>query len=466
MSKNDTGRKPEQKGRKGFKGKVDAPDAGRRRMIWIGAGSVATIGLAGLGWYASRESGSAPAGPAPKGAAAVGGKSLPPLLLSPDAANALRVCDEMLQHYTHDLNNPSAIIHAIRGFGKGFRLADGSLAVDHLCNRYALDREVNGRRYVFFGREAEVHENSFLKTFLEAGVPFEQPLQVGERRYTLRDVAESAQALFRCDPNNLFKYDADGYRYDSSFIPRRQAAPGQAPETRGELIHEHLPWGIIAFSLLVPATAPSTSWTNAWGEQIDWPLVVDRSLAEYEATCALGEQEIARGEAAPANFRTAIKKYSCFGLHTAYSYLVSLRQGYRVQDLPSRVSHMLDLLTYRLRSDAEAIEREYAQEAAGAAPQLVEAFSTRALVKLYGHAFEAINYARLHELVKFTPGQERRITAGEQAMYESLIRLRGMDWAMLRRSLGDKFISDIIIALGHASRALKLTTPQNPDLAV
>ncbi len=446
------------------KNKGASPDAGRRRMIWLGVGSVAAAGLAGAGWYASQETAPAGGGKAP--ATATGGKNLPPLLLTAEAANALKACDEMLRHYTHDLNNPSAIIHAVRGFGKGFQLADGSRAVDQLCARFAVDREVNGRRYVFFRRDAEVHENSFLKTFLEAGVPLEQPVLVGERRYTLRDVVDSAKALFRCDPHDLFRYDADEFRYDSSFAPRRQAAPGQVVDLRGELIHEHLPWGIIAFSLLVPsAVGAAGTWTNAWGEMIDWPVVIDRSLAQYESTCALGEQEMTRGEVAPPVFRTAIKKYSCFGLHTAYSYLVALKQGYRQNELPARVAHMLDLLTYRLRSDAEAIEREYAQEAAGAAPQLVEAFSTRALVKLYGHAFEALNYAKLHRLVTFTPGQERRIAAGEQAMYESLIRLRGMDWGMLRRSLGDKFISDIIIALGHASRALKLTTPQNPDLA-
>lgn len=39
-----------------------------------------------------------------------------------------------------------------------------------------------------------------------------------------------------------------------------------------------------------------------------------------------------------------------------------------------------------------------------------------------------------------------------------------MDWAMLRNRLGDKFISDIVIALGHAVRGMRLLTPDNPDL--
>ena len=438
-------------------------DAGRRKMIGIGIASAAAAGLGIAGWYANR--GDDTVKPAARPGARTG-SNLEPMLLAADAENAARVCDEMLRHYTLDLNNPSAIIHAVRGFGRNFKLADGTNAVDHLCTRYALDREVNGRRYVYFKREAEVHENSFLKTFLEAGVSPEQPVVVGDRRYTLRDVIDGARALFRCDPSDLFRYDADQFRYDPTFTARRQSAPGEVADSRGELIHEHLPWGLIAFSLLNPAAgAEGPTWTNAWGEPIDLPKIVDLSLAEFEGTCALGEQQIRRAEDSPVSFRTAIKKYSCFGLHTTYCYLVALKQGYRLNDLEPRVRQMMDLLTYRLAGDSRAIQQEYAQESAGAAPYLVEAFTTRALVKLYGHAFESINYARLHRLIPFTAAQERRIAAGAQAMYESLIKLRGMDWGLLRRNLGDKFISDIVIALGHNSRALKLLTDQNPDTA-
>jgi hypothetical protein len=124
---------------------------------------------------------------------------------------------------------------------------------------------------------------------------------------------------------------------------------------------------------------------------------------------------------------------------------------------------MMDTLTYRLKGDAEAIVTEYAAQGQGAPPQVVEAFRVRALVKHYGHAFEAINFARLHKLVTFSPAQERRIQAGEQAFYESLVRMRALDWGVPRRMLGDKFASDIVIALGHAARAMKLLTPQNPD---
>jgi len=432
--------------------------ADRRNFILLGVGALAAsgVGLAGAynaGWFDSAPAASTPA----QGKT---GRNLTPVQLPADSANALRAADEMLEHYARDIGNASVLVHAVRGFGGNFTLADGSKAVDHLCSRYAAEKEVNGKRYVYFKRDAEVHENSFLKTFLEAGVSRDQAVVVGANKYTLRDVAESAKSLFRCDPKDLYRFDADSFRYDQTPLPARRGPEGEALDPKGELIHEHLPWSLIALSnLMKPGQA---SWTNAYNEAINLSAVIDRALAEYESTCTLGEQALAGGRAAPEEFRKEIKKYSCFGLHSAYGFLACLKHGYQNDNIAGRVTQMMDLLTYRLKGDAEAINREYAQ-AGGGPPQVVEAFRVRALVKLHGHAFESINYARLHNLVKFTPAQDRRIQAGEQAFYESIVRMRALDWSLPRRMLGDKFASDIVIALGHAARAMKLLTPRNPD---
>ncbi len=431
------------------------PDTGRRKFVLLGAGAlaVAGAGLAGAyraGWFNSERI-SPSINPIRK--------NLTPVSLPADHRNASRAADEMLEQYARDLNNPSVIAHAIRGFGKGFKLADGTSAVDHLCSRYAAEKEVNGKRYIYFKRDAEVHENSFLKTFLEAGVSLDQPITVSDSKYSLRDLAESGKSLFRYDPQNLYRYDDNRYRYDTAYFPPRQVAPGQPTvDLRGELIHEHLPWGLIAFSIL---TAPEKAkWTNAYGEKIDLRSMIDSSLSEYESTCSLGLQEMARGESASKTFRDAIKKYSCFGIHTAYSFLVCMKNGYNNDNLPQRVKQMMDFVTYRLKGDAAAIDHEYTQEARGAPAQLVDAFRTRALIKFYGHAFEAINYAKLHRIIGLAPGQQQRIQAGEQRFYDSIVKMRAMDWSMLRKSLGEKFISDVVVAMGHAARAMKLLTPE------
>lgn len=437
-------------------------DNGRRKFVLLSVGALAGVGVAAAGAYNAGWFDSSAPSSSSSSAPRSGGKNLPPVTLPANYQNALRAANEMLEHYARDLNNPSVLIHAVRGFGKNFKLADGSSAVDYLCARFAADKEVNGQRHVYFKRDAEVHENSFLKALLEAGVSLAQPITVGNNKYTLRDAAESGRMLFRCDPKDLFKYDAHQFRYDTAYSPPRQSAPGQPPpDGRGELVHEHLPWGLIAFSMLNPPD--KATWTNAYGETINLTAIIDRGLAEYENTCALGQQELIGGQPAPKKFRDEIKKYSCFGLHSVYGFLACVKHGYRNDDLPGRVRRTLDLTTHRLKGDAAAINQEYAEQAGNTPPALVEAFRVRALVKFYGHAFESINYAKLHNLTTFTPADQRRIEAGEQAFYDSLVRLRALDWGGLRQSLGEKFASDIVIALGHAARALKLLTPQNPD---
>ena len=436
MNKQNNNRKPNSKTQKA----AASPNAGRRKFLLAGAGAlaVAGVGAAGykFGWF--------------------GG--------STSYESALAAANQMLDQRARELGNASVLIHAVRGFGKSFKLADGSSAVEHLCSRYAADKEVNGKRYVYFKRDAEVHENSFLKTFLEAGVSLNQPVTVGATQYTLADVAESGKALFRCDALDLFRFDANEFRYDTNY----KEPPGQPTPSggKGELVHEHLPWGLIAFSILLKPGA--ANWTNAYGETMSLPMIADRSLAEYETTCALGERELKAERTAPPNFREAIKKYSCFGLHSVYGFLSLVRHGYTNNGLPERVNRMLDLVTYRLKGDAEAINAEYAaaeRNSAGqkAPPEQVEAFRLRALVKHYGHAFEAINYAKLHKLTTFTADQQRRISEAEQAFYDSLVKLQALDWAMMKSQLKEKFVSDIVIAVGHAARALKLLTPQNPD---
>ncbi|MFN0084818.1 MAG: hypothetical protein ACKVX9_05480 [Blastocatellia bacterium] len=449
------------------------PDAGRRKFVLMGTGALAAtgVGLAAAyntGWFDSK---SAPAGTP----AAPAGKGLPPATLPADAENARRAVDEMLAYYARDLGNASVLIHAVRGFGRNFTLADGANVVDHLLGRYAAEKVVKGRQCVYFKREAEVHENSFLKTFLEAGVEMDRAFSIGGNRYTLRDAAEGAKALFRFDPRDIYRYDANEHRYDPTPMPMRRDPNGEPISLRGELVHEHLPWGLIAFSILMPPG--KSSWTNAYGENLDLPAVLDRGLAEYESTCLLTRDALRQGRRETEAFRQEIKKYSCFGLHSVYGFLAGLRHGYRKNDLEARLRELMDLVSYRLKGDAEMIDQEYAAANSQPLPpqmiatlarfglnqaQVAEALRLRARIKLFGHAFEAINYVRLHKLFAFTPEQERRIQDGEAAFHETAVRMRAMNLGGLRQWDG-KIVSDIVIALGHAARALKLLTVENPD---
>ncbi|MFN8003446.1 MAG: hypothetical protein U0X75_20805 [Acidobacteriota bacterium] len=437
------------------------PDQSRRKLVTIGLGGLGVLAVGGIagyksGWFDSSDTGGTATGTSTTSAPAQI-KALPPETLSADAANALRASDDMLRYYARELNNPSALIHAVRGQGKNFTLNDGSKAVDYLCSHYAADKEVNGKRYVFFPREHEVHDNSFLKTLLEAGVSADQTITVGSNKYTLRDLGDSAKALFRCDTTNFGRFDPT-------------------------LIHQHLPWGLIAFSILTPPA--QASWPNAYNETINLPQVIDKSLAVFESSCSGVRETILRGEMETMEFRQSITKYSCFGMHTVYGYFACLKNGYTNDKLSERLGEVLDALIYRLKGDAEAIDRE-ADAAKGVGPDLlsrmavegqggkimtkgmpppntVELMRMRSQIRMLGHALEAINFAQLHKLFTVNAAQKKRLQAGEQMLYEYLVKLRTID---LQPFLNwyPKFVSDIVIALGHASRAMKLLTPNNPD---
>lgn len=440
------------------------PQTGRRQFIIYGLSSLAVGGAAIVSYKAGlftsaqvKPSAPTPALPSSTVAPAANAtaspaasSAFPPVTYVVNHDNAVRAANELITYYARLFGVPSPLIHAVRGMGKGFTMSDGTKAVDWLCNRFAAETEIGGKRYIYFPRTVEVHDNSFLKAFIEAGVGFDQPITVNQNKYTLRDLGDSAKALFRCDPSNLARYDP-------------------------ELSHAHLPWGLIAFSLIVPPSQPS--WTNAYGETINLEQVIDSGLKAYETSCALGRDALARGENEPIAFHDEIKQYSCFGLHSVYGFFSCLNHGYRNDQLMERSRAVFDMLVNRLQGDPGAIDRDY-QDAAkqGATPQdlasmqqhgltfeqAVEAFRLVSQIKFYGHAYESINYARLHRLFPITADQQRRIQAAEPHFYEHVVKLRAMNLEPFR-SWNRQFVCDAVVALGHAARAMKLLTPENPD---
>lgn len=387
--------------------------------------------------------------------------ALPPLApktYPANRANAMLAMDELVDHYAKVFDTPSNLIHAVRAFGRNYKRADGSNTVEHLCSRYAEEKEVNGKKYVRFTRfNVEVHDNSFLKTFIEAGVSPDQPVLVGSKKYTLKDVGEHAKSLFRLDPNDLAKYEKI-------------------------YTQEHLPWGLIAFSYLMPGG--NGSWENAYGEKIDLLEVVDKSLLEFETICQAAHTAYQKNEPIPeAAFRKTIKDYSCYGGHSIYSFVTCVKNGYTERRIKERVIEQLNLAVYRLAKESENIEHEYAE--AGKGPispnpqeeamyqqqmqrtgvtkaQVIDMLSLRGVIKLTGHLLEALNFAQLNKLYSPTPEQQKQIQIGEQKLFEAIVKIRALDWEALK-SFNARQVADNVIALGHASRAMKLLTPENPD---
>ncbi|HYE75093.1 MAG TPA: hypothetical protein VEF04_17260, partial [Blastocatellia bacterium] len=127
---------------------------GRRKFIFAGVGTLTAVAVGAGGYSAGWFSSQAVPSPTPTPVSLMSATALNPLSLSADLPNAIRACDELTRHYTHALDNPYTIIHSVRAFGKDFKRADGSNAVDYLCSKFAAEKEINGKRYVYFQREA------------------------------------------------------------------------------------------------------------------------------------------------------------------------------------------------------------------------------------------------------------------------------------------------------------------------
>ena len=129
-----------------------------RRQFLVGAGTVLAAARLGRG--------DALAGPA-----------------SDDGAGIIR-------RYATAPDDPWAVAHGLRGFGRDFTITGGRRAVDYLLEDVLVTLPANGQGVLGFVTEVEGHPNMFLKTLLEAGVPLDHAFKHAGRRRTLRDVVD------------------------------------------------------------------------------------------------------------------------------------------------------------------------------------------------------------------------------------------------------------------------------------
>jgi hypothetical protein len=312
----------------------------------------------------------------------------------------------IIQAYATRLDDPWALVHGVRAMGRTFAAAGGQPAVAFVLSTFLEEREVNGGRYLAFPAATERHQNSFLKTFLEAGVPGELAFTAAGRRRTLQDVVEGARATFR------FSETTD---------------------------RNTIAWSLIALSLA--ARPGHGAWPNAWGERIELPAVAAAGLKALEE--ASRPLEDARDRGVVPERQAPIHAYTCGGTHLLYSLLVAAHTGHLATEGRRRLGRQLDLLVYRLSAEPQLIERFYR-------PRLDTVPGTGwyvldARIKFIGHAFECLGYARRHGLYALPAGdagrydEARRLLDGEvrQLGQLGLEPVRKHDAELYQQLVGD-----------------------------
>jgi hypothetical protein len=146
-----------------------------------------------------------------------------------------------------------------------------------------------------------------------------------------------------------------------------------------------------------------------------------------------------------------IHRFTCGGTHLAYSLVVAARHGY-AGPYRRTLQEQLDLVVYRLWADPALIDRFY--EKFPSTPW-VKVNRLEAKLKVVGHAFEVLHYAKRHGLFTPTPAQKARMEEGLAALHRIFSAVAALDLKMVKardRSLYSLFIGDLC----HAFRGVRL----------
>lgn len=301
-----------------------------------------------------------------------GGTVLAAANLGRRAAHAASASDDgggIIRRHAAAPDDPWLVAHGVRGMGRDFTINGGRPAVDYLLEDILVTLPANGKGFLGFPIEVEVHPNMFLKTMLEAGVPLDRNFRQDGRRRTLADVVDGAHALFR--PTSVIS------------VPNA------------------LPWSIIALTRTTPALR--SRWTNAWGEPVDLDLVVESALQLLEQASAPVAKTMQKGLAETVH--APVHGFTCGGTHMIYALLAAVRAGYAGTDRRERMQQQVDLLVWRLSADLDLIERFYRVRAGS--PGAVW-YELDAKLKLLGHAEECLAFATVHDVVALTPSQREQ----------------------------------------------------------
>ena len=347
------------------------------------------------------------------GAAGVLGAGLPRVA----RAGTLEESRRIILARARERQDPWAIVHAVRALGRDLTLAGGQPAVSFVLSEYLEERVVNGATYLAFPLKVEVHENMFLKTFLEAGVSPEFGFAYRGRPRKLHDVIEGARALFRFT-------DATG------------------PNA--------IPWSIIALARTTPP--PRRSWTNAWGERVELAQAIEAGFRMLEQ--ASKPVEAARDLGTPLERLAPVHDFTCGGTHLLYALLGAAHAGHGGPRHRERLRRQMDILVYRLWADPDLITRFY-QPRIATKPEL-SWFLLDAQVKFIGHAFECLRFAERHAFYAVPAEQAARRRDAGAVLDADIRKLGAMDLAPIRAKLPELY-QQLVGDVCHAHHGLTLT---------
>ncbi len=304
----------------------------------------------------------------------------------PSPPSALEQLRAVCRAHANDARNPWALAHGISLEGRGFRARDGRLAASVIVSDFLRREQAPGGRGLYFeaftsdGTPVEPHPGLQVKTLVLAGVPLRRKLQAEGGPVTLQALVEALQQGFR---------------------------PGLATEP-------HSAWTLDA---LAQVLAPGATFSNGAGQQVRFDAVMDEALASLERDHAELAAGMKAGLPQVPKRKQGIYAHPCGGLHFFQAVASWARYPAVRKAWSGRVEAQVDVLVYRLGSEARQYEAALAAAPQHRLPLLVQS------LKFYGHFLETLGRLRRENGWRPTPAQQQAVVRARQLLEATVRRL-------------------------------------------
>jgi hypothetical protein len=286
-----------------------------------------------------------------------------------------------------DPRNPWALAHGIVLEGRGFRARDGRLAADVIVSDFLHRDETPGGRGLSFepftsdGTPVEPHPALQVKTLVLAGIPSSRKFQAAGGPVTLRALVEDLQRDFR---------------------------PELASSSEGA-------WTLDA---LAQVLAPGATFRTGAGGTVRFDAVMDEALATLERAHEALAAGMKAGLPQVPKQKQGIYTHPCGGLHFFQAVASWARHPAVRKAWGQRLDTQVDVLVYRLGSEARQYEAALAE-----APATYRLPLLSQSLKFYGHFLETLGRHRRESGWNPTPSQRQAVTRAHQLLEATVRRL-------------------------------------------
>ena len=348
---------------------------------------------------------------------------------------ALELLEEVVDREAGKPGNAWALAHGILAKGPEFTAADGRRAVTVLVDDFLQAERVPNAKGLqpFFPKSkgevrVEPHTDLILKTFVEAGLPLDEPLTEAAGGPTLERLLRASRLRFTQGAGDQFFADVDD-----------------------------VAWSTQSWCQAVDKGA-EPAWRNSADQSVDIETVAREQLRLIEREYHFIQQARAAG-ATIEKRRQHIFAHACGGAHLLQATLACAAMGFPGDGghLHARIGQLIDAFLWRVPFEIELIDR-----AIVGSPRLIPILVNQD-IKFLGHGLEALGKAERDGLWTPDAAELRLLGSMEDRLLNHVLQLNGIHVydaakmaSLAAREHGFQFYLDLVGDACHAWAGLSL----------